>query len=120
MNARFRPVDVADDLRLATTSQGAIPTAQPTIYMVSRDSNTNLRFRTNGIERTGKTILDNPGYSGKFHLNNQAYIPEFDATLTGEFGQFLVFNKALKEDEISNMERYLSLRWGIELGQVSF
>lgn len=120
VSARFRPVNVSNDIRLATVNTSNIPSGQPFIYTLSRDSGTNLRFRTNGIERTGAIILDNPGRTGLFHMNDQKFVPDFNSRMTGVWGQFLVYNKALSTTQIESVEKYLSLRWGIPLLTVPF
>lgn len=120
VNARFLPRDESNEVRLATSQTDVIPAQQPFIYTLSRDSDTNLRFRTNGVEREGATILDNPGYTGLFHLNDQKFTPEFNAKITGVWGQCLVYNKALTTTGIESVEKYLSLRWGIPLLTVPF
>lgn len=120
VDARFQPVDSANDLRLATAAQGSIPAFSPTIYTLSRDSNTTLRFRTNGIERAGATILNNPGYTGKLHINNQPIIPQYASNMRGEWAQIMIYDKALTTTQMQEVERYLSLRWGIPLNTVEF
>ncbi len=119
VNARFQPAN-GNDVRLATLNTNAAPSLQPFIYMLSRDSDTNLRFRTNGIERTGATILNSVPYTGLFHVNDQRYAPAFDAKITGEWGQILTYNKALDTTDIESIEKYLSLRWGIPLLTIPF
>lgn len=120
INVRFQPTDPANELRLATTSIDSIPSLQPVIYTLSRDSDTTLRFRTNGVEREGVTIVDTPGYTGIFHVNDQKFVPEFDTRIRGEWGQLLTYSKALKTPELEEVEKYLSLRWGIPLLTVPF
>ena len=120
INIRFQPANAANDIRLATVNTSPIPSVTPIIYMLSRNSNTTLRFRANGVERTGATILNNPGYTGRFNMNDQKYIPQYNAKITGEWGQCLVYNKALSTTDIGKVEKYLSLRWGIPLGVSPF
>lgn len=120
VNNRFQPADSVNDIRLATSTVDNVPASRPFIYTLSRDSATNLRFRTNGVEREGSTISDNPGYNGLFHMNDQKFLPEFNTRISGEWGQFLVYNTALSTPEIESVEKYLSLRWGIPLLTVPF
>lgn len=120
INIRFQPADPVNELRLATTSIDSIPSLQPVIYTLSRDSDTTLRFRTNGIEREGVTILNGAGYTGIFHVNDQKFVPEFDTRIRGEWGQILTYSKALKTSELEEIEKFLSLRWGIPLLTVPF
>lgn len=120
INVRFQPADPANELRLATTGIDSVPSLQPVIYTLSRDSDTTLRFRTNGVEREGVTILDMPGYTGIFHVNDQKFVPEFDTRIRGEWGQLLTYSKALKTSELEEVEKFLSLRWGIPLLTVPF
>ncbi|MHA1950975.1 MAG: hypothetical protein ACW987_14010 [Candidatus Thorarchaeota archaeon] len=120
LTARFNPANASNNIELATSSTGAIPAFQPTIFMLQRNNDTNLRLRTNGIERSGATILNNPGYTGKFHMNAQPWIPDFRLEIGGEWTQFLVYDKALSEIDILAVERFLSIRWGIPLNEVGF
>ena len=117
---RFNPADINNDIRLATSNNGAVCALDPNIFMVMRDSDTQIRLRTNGIERSGAPILNNPGRFGKFFVNDQAWIPQFNAKIQGEWGQILVYNRRLSSFEIASVENYLSLRWGIPLGAVAF
>lgn len=118
---RFEPADENDEIRLATTEISPIPSLSPNIYMLSRNSDTTLTFRTNGVDREGVNISNNnPGYTGKFYVNNQRYTPEFNSVVTAEWGQVLIYNKALSSTEIDQVEAYLSFRWGIPLGDVDF
>lgn len=118
VNIRFNPP--ASELRLATLDVQPVPSLTPIIYTLSRDTDTNLRFRTNGVEREGATILNNAPYTGTFRVNDQSFIPQFDATIRGEWGQILIYNRRLITSEIIDVERYLSLRWGIPLGSAPF
>ena len=111
----FQPVDPAGDPRLATSEVDSIPSLTPQIYMLSRDADTNLRFRINGIEQSGATITDNPGYFGTFYVNEQKYVPTFENRVTAEWGQILSYRKRLSTSEIQEVEKYLSLRWGIPI-----
>lgn len=120
IDARFLPADPLNNIRLVTSNTSPIPSVTPIVYTLVRDTNTNLRFRTNGIEREGATILNNPGYTGLFHMNDQSVIPQFDAKIRGEWGQCLIYNRRLTTSEINQVERYLSLRWGIPLGTAPF
>ena len=120
VNARFQPSGSLTEFRLATDNNGPVCALDPNIFMVSRDSDTNLRFRTNGVERSGVTINNNPGYTGKFYVNDQTWIPEFDSKVQAEWAQILVFTRELNTTEIQQVETYLSLRWGIPLGEVDF
>jgi hypothetical protein len=121
VDARFQPADAANDIRLATDNlSGGVPSLTPFVYCLARDSNTNLRFRTNGVERTGATISDNPGYNGKLHINNQIAVPQFDETIRGEWGQVIVLNNELNTSLIEDIEEYLALKWGVVLGSTPF
>lgn len=120
VNGRFQPADVANDIRLVTTFQDGVPNMIPHIFCVQRNLDGNIRFRVNGIEREGATILNNPGYFGKFYVNDQPWVPQFNAKIRGEWGQILVYNRALQDLEIEQVEDYLSTRWGIALNQVTF
>lgn len=120
VNVRFNPADAANDIRLATINTSPVPSRQPFIYMLSRDSDTNLRFRTNGVEREGSTILNNIGYTGRFHVNDQKFTPQFDARIRGQWGQIMVYKNSLNTSDIQTVERYLSLRWGVPLFTVPF
>lgn len=115
VNVRFEPSDPAAELRLATTGIDSVPSLQPVIYTLSRDSDTTLRFRVNGVEREGATILNSAGHTGIFHVNDQKFTPEFDTRIRGEWGQLLSYSKALTTANMEEVEKYLSLRWGIPL-----
>lgn len=120
VNIRFNPADSGNDIRLATLNTSPVPSRQPFIYTLSRDDDTNLRFRTNGIEREGATILNNPGYTGLFHVNDQKFTPQFDARIRGQWGQIMIYKNSLSTADIQTVEKYLSLRWGVPLFTVPF
>jgi len=120
VHIHFRPATVSNELRLITTETGPIGALTPNIFMLERETDTTLRFRTNGLEREGTVIDDNPGRTGKFRVNDQAWIPTFNKKVRAEWGQILVFNRALTTDEIEQVETYLSLKWGIPLGVGEF
>jgi len=105
-------------LSLATTNNGSITTLATGLYMLSRDKDDHLRFRMNGIEQSGVDIRNNPGRVGKFVVNDQFWVPAFNTKITGEWGQILVYEKALTTAQIEDVERYLRLRWGIVQGPV--
>lgn len=120
VNIRFNPADPINELRLATSNTQPVPSLTPVIYMLSRDSDTTLRFRTNGVEREGTTILDNAPFAGTFRVNDQTWIPNFNARIRGEWGQIVTYNNVLTTTQIQDVEASLSLKWGIPLGSVSF
>ncbi len=120
VNIRFNPADPINELRLATLDTQPVPSLTPIIYMLSRDEDTNIRFRTNGVEREGTTILDNVPFTGTFRVNDQTWIPNFNARIRGEWGQIVTYNDALSDSEIAEIEASLSLKWGIPLGSVPF
>ena len=121
LNARFEPANPVLDTRLATDNTNSVPSLTPAIYVVNRDSNSTLRFRTNGIERSGATITtSHPAYTGKFHINDQTYAPEFNETIRGEWAQCMVYQKSLTTEQMQTVEQYLSARWGVPLLSVPF
>jgi hypothetical protein len=126
INIRFQPSVLPGDtttvpeIRLVTSATSPIPSMEPIIYCLHREGS-RIRFRTNGIEREGTNLLvNNPGYTGKFHVNNQKFVPLFNAKVRGVWSQIMVYPTALRNNDISSIERYLSLRWGIPLGSVNF
>jgi hypothetical protein len=116
---QFEPPGPTDG-RLIRLSTNVVPSLEPNIYCLVRNTDTTLRFRTNGVEREGTTIKNTPGSSGLFRLNDSVFNPEFSDNARGEWAQILVYGKALLTSEIEQVERFLSARWGISLNTISF
>lgn len=87
------------------------------VHMIQRNSDTNIRWRVNGLEQLGRTAPNNPGASGTFRIgDNSELVTGFSAVLRGHLGQFMVFNRALSSAEIGQVEEYLALKWNVPLG----
>jgi len=87
------------------------------VHMIQRNSDTNIRWRVNGLEQLGRTIPNNPGGVGTFRVgDNSELVTGFSAVLRGHLGQFMVFNRALNSTEIGQVEEYLALKWNVLMG----
>lgn len=120
VNIRFNPADTTNELRIATSASNVIPGFTPFIMMLQRNSDTTLRFRVNGVEYEGATILNNTPVNGIFRVNDQQWKPEFDSKITANWGQILIYNNAIDNTVINNVEQYLANKWGVVLGTEIF
>lgn len=94
---------------------GLIIRGRPYVHTVQRNGG-NLRWRTNGVEQTGRTIQNNPGVVGRLTLMyTAAEMTGYAAVMRGYVGQFIVFNRILTSTEIDTVESYLANKWGIPL-----
>jgi len=90
-----------------------------TNHIFRRTYNTRTNF--SGIYLNGTNLSTSTAYySGNYSLTNNTMIclgNHFVAPRTygGFFGEFIIYNRALSNDEIIDVERYLSRKWSIKL-----
>jgi hypothetical protein len=96
---------------------GTIP--NNTNYIMRRIYNSNVNFsglylNGNLTASTTANLLGNYSNNGttSMTLGNHAGAPR---TFGGLIGEFIIFNRALTNDEIIDVERYLSRKWSIKL-----
>lgn len=93
--------------RIAVSVNPANYVKVPKIITYSKSSTT-LSVRTNGVaiaSTTGATSSIPPGQTADFLLGN---------SLAGKIGEFIYFNRTLKNDEIQDIENYLQKKWSIK------
>lgn len=102
---------------------------RPYVHTLQRNTDTNMRWRLNGFEQSGRTIPNNPPANGIFRWNqpevlpnigltpgDEAYFTQVTApiptgTLRGHFAQFIVYDYLLTDTQIEAVERYLIQKW---------
>jgi len=113
------------------TAPSILVRGRPYVHTLQRNTDTNMRWRLNGFEQTGRTIPNNPPASGIFRWNqpevlrnigltpgDEKYFTRVTApiptgTLRGHFGQFIVYDYTLSDAQIGAVERYLMQKWGV-------
>lgn len=83
---------------------GTLPQNTRHIMTLNHDTDTNMMFRRNGLERSGRTVNDTIGeLDGAFDLGDVMV------------GQMLYYSRSLTTSEMESVETYLSQRWAIPL-----
>lgn len=94
-----------------------VPRGHPFLYMIQRDSDTNIRARINGIEKDGRLIPNNPGKAGTLLMNVATGNTGFTANMRGFWAQMVTYNRVLSQSEIEEVEATLAATWGICYGK---
>lgn len=86
---------------------------RPYVNTLIRDGGT-IRYRLNGVELDGRTIINYTPVYGRLQFNNTILqLSGNNAVSRGHLGEFLVFHRILSASEIEQVETYLAERWSI-------
>jgi prepilin-type N-terminal cleavage/methylation domain-containing protein len=96
------------------TSSQSIYNNTPVIISTSR-KHTNAEVRLNGASIGTTTMSSNLSLTGSATLYIGVETEAITRYFYGEIGEIIVFRKALTNQEISDIEDYLSKKWGINL-----
>jgi len=103
-----RPIAWYDDVSVLNIEADSAQSLVWNVHCVTRDSNTNLAYRRNGVAQAGSTIADNQPNSAAMSLGGNTAGGE---VFPGDFAEILLYDAALTAPQIAQVEAYLTAKW---------